>query len=132
VSKIKTGLVALFAFVGVSLSAGAAKAADYLCTADYTPLDTFGAGTEGYVRFTTYTGPDCSGSFSGTWFLCTGGATSSVCIQNTSFHYTNAEILEMASATREAALWNMRATVFGNVCIGGSGFCVGHLEFRAN
>lgn len=130
-NHIKKGLVVVSAFAGVSLSAAAAKA-DYLCSANYTPLDTLGLGNNGYIRFTTYTEPDCTGSFTGVFNFCTIGATSSSCIANTSMHYTNAELLELASATRDALIWDVRVNVFGNSCIGGGGFCVGYLEFRAN
>jgi len=128
---LKHALGVAVAFAGLSLSAGSAKA-DYICEAWFSPLDTLGKGNNGFVQFYTYSGPDCTGSYLNFYNLCSTGATSSQCINNSSFHYTSAELLATWDAVRDALALNLRVGVPGNACIGGSGFCAGYVYLEAN
>jgi len=118
-------------FAVVCLLPGVAKA-DYICDAFFSPLTTINKGTSGYVQFTTYTGPDCSGSFISSWSICSTGATATSCINNTQFHYTLTQLLARWDAVRLALSSNVRVNVPGNTCIGGSGFCAGYVNLNAN
>lgn len=121
----------IVAFAASVLWSGAAHA-EYLCSVDFTPLDTLGKGSSGYIQFTTYTGQDCTGTFLSSWNVCTTGATSSGCIANSSFYYTSSELLATLDNLRDALIWNVRVSIFGNVCNGGSGFCVGHVSLQGD
>ncbi|HYQ17765.1 MAG TPA: hypothetical protein VEQ58_18455 [Polyangiaceae bacterium] len=124
-------LVPVVAFAVSALWSGAARA-DYLCSVDFSPLDTIGKGSSGYIQFSTYTGQDCTGTYTGTYNVCTTGATSTGCIANSSFYYTSAELLAELASLREAMIWNVRASVAGNGCNGGGGFCVGYVSLSSN
>lgn len=124
-------LLGAVACVGVCLLADAAKA-DYVCKANFSPVTTTGKGNSGYVQFTTYSGPDCTGSFISVWNFCSVGATSSSCTENTAMHYTSTQLLSQWDALRLALSSNLRLSIGATFCIGAPTFCVGYIEIAAN
>jgi len=126
----KRRLVGALAFAGASLFSQAALA-DYLCEADFYPNETLGFGNSGRIRFTTSSGPNCSGTFTGVWYFCTTGATASQCIANTAFHYTASEFLALVTHVREGLTWGLRTSVFMSACIG-AGSCAAYISYSAN
>src|SRR5262245_21913625 len=123
---MKRRSVCLAAFAMISLSAGAASAAtgNYVCSAAYVPGSS-SVGSHGYVTVTVFSGPDCTGTFLGGFFLCSSNATSSVCSnQSTYLATSDSEIATMATKVIDAAQWNMPVTVDTTSCIGGGFGCV--------
>src|SRR5262245_2407231 len=71
------------AIVGTLLMTGVGSASaytGYVCSTSYSPgnIDV-NLGTYGYTYLTLYSGPDCTGNFVYTGYLCTVNAVSSVC-----------------------------------------------------
>jgi len=130
-TQIRSQLFAVFAFLSVCLSAQTSFA-DYICSGDFYPNETLGYGSSGRIRFTTYTGPDCSGSFIQVWNFCTTSPTTGSCIANAAFHYTASEFQTLSQHVREAITWNLRVSVYASGCASGSGSCAAYLEFNAN
>lgn len=95
--------------------------ADYICYTRLTP-STASKGDFGYVRVTRYTGPDCSGSFVATDYLCSDGATSSTCA-NANYHYSETGLHAVFEATRSAAQLDSTVTRVSATCMSGGGSC---------
>jgi len=125
---MKKLLVSVLAFAGVCLSAGAASAS-YLCDVTFTPGSTT-RGTNGYVSLSWYSGADCTGTFQGGGFICSSGATFSLCASDAQYRATSdAEIAAIAAMLANAATLNGPVSVPFVSCIGGTN-CVGLVYFK--
>lgn len=121
-------IVGFALFVGLHFSATIASA-EYICNTRHNPGST-SLGDYGFIEASIYTGPDCTGSYFGTWYLCSTGATDSECAGPPQYRFTSAEQLAAVFAPiAEAAGENYpasRATVW---CIGGGGSCLAYIRF---
>jgi hypothetical protein len=117
-------------FAAVS-SAASGAFADYVCTAMYMP-GSFGAGTQGYVYASFYTGANCTGSYVAAKYFCTEGATFSLCPSNVGYRYNLESAMELWAGFRQAALSDQTVTSPNVSCISGAGPCGGYVYFNAN
>jgi hypothetical protein len=125
---IRKFLIAACAFVVVALGAGAAKA-DYVCYVRYFPVSAT-AGSEGYVNFTVYEGVGCTGTYVGSYNLCSTGATASSCVASTSYHYERLGLLANFESLQRAAAANQSvATSATMACNGGALACIGYVYY---
>jgi hypothetical protein len=127
---MKKLIISLWGSVGIFLIAGTASATSYVCIADYVPGSTT-LGSYGYVGFSLYTGTDCSGSYVGSYYLCSSGATSSLCCNDTTYLYTSTtQLMGMAQEVINAAQWNLAisSVAVGTCNVSGSG-CAIYLNF---
>jgi len=115
---VKKALIAGAALAGVMFgTAGEAKAANYACGVRYLPFsNTF--GSEGYIFFSVYTGPDCTGTLVQAYALCTTGSTSNSC--SSSARYERQGILAVFEALSRAAGDHQKISVYAYQCNGGS------------
>jgi hypothetical protein len=116
------------AFVAISLSAAVASAS-YACDPVMWPGPSE-FGNYGYAAFNSFTGPDCSGTWEGTFFLCSTGATSHSCADNVLSRFTTAEQLATVAAELfESSMWNAPIGRSAAWCIGGAYGCLGAVSF---
>ena len=127
---MKKLLLSVIAFVGVSLSAGAASAS-YVCQSTLLPGSSI-LGNHGYVEFSLYSGPDCTGSFEAFRYICSTGATSSACAFNALYRATSDdELSAIAGMLATAAAWNQVVDTVAVGCLpSGTNSCLGVLYFK--
>jgi len=129
--KLKGLLLAVGAFLVIALAPGLASA-EYVCSVTFRPWSST-SGPEGSVSFGTYTGPDCTGDFYGNFYLCSSGATSSVCAQSTSYRYDRQALFYMHRALEDALINNTYIHVAQTTCYGGFGTnCLGYFSLYSD
>ena len=99
--------------------------ADYICNVTYWPSQGT-LGDSGYVRTSFYSGPACTGTARGYYYLCSENSTSSLCASSTRYEYSLEVLLAHFHALREAAI--TESSVLLNVttaCNGSTGeYCL--------
>ena len=128
--SIRRLVVSLVAFGAVCAFAGIA-AADYACSITHRPGSTSSFGSNGYATVTTYSSPNCGGSFLSTLYLCTSGATSTSCISSATYRFTEASLLAHVQMVRQAVVDGGRLQVWTSTCQGGSGACLAYFQYYA-
>jgi hypothetical protein len=123
--------VAAGAFIGMVFSIAEAKA-EYVCTVRYYPSTTTGYGNEGYILLTTYSAPNCSGTFDATSYVCSPGATSTSCVSSTAYRYDRQSILAVYQSLQRAAAADQGVDVNAVTCNGGSGSCFSSVGFTSD
>lgn len=108
--------LSLYAFVSALLCWAAPAKADYVCDVTYRgnqPSQAFGEA--GYVLATYYTGANCTGTYKGTFYYCSTGATSSFCANAAScsgvdwLHPAGA-LSTLATMLQQAQIYTQRVT----------------------
>jgi len=128
--KLKNGLLALGAFLVVATGSGVARA-DYVCSVGLRP-GSGGMGSEGYLYFSLYSGPDCSGDFKSGNYFCTGGATSSLCANSVTYKYERHSLLAAYRSALDALIHNAYVYLGTSTCyVGGSG-CAAYLSIYSD
>jgi hypothetical protein len=126
-------LVAGVALSAMVLSSGEAHAADYLCRAGLRAgSSTSTLGTDGYINFLVYNGPDCTGTFVGAYYLCSPGATSTSCASSSSYHYSEAQLVGLIQTMQHAIESNTRINHLAQQCNGGALACGSTIDFRGD
>jgi hypothetical protein len=130
--RMGTVLVAIATFAGGVLATGEASA-DYLCQLTYYAKSGTPQGTDGFVRITTYTGPSCTGTFVGTYYLCTANANSPVCTNIPLYQHDRSSLQTTFLALQHASAMDQRVTVSvtNNCYMGGSG-CLAIVNFLSD
>jgi len=102
---------------GLLLMCGATMAdaavSEHACSVTYVPGQGQ-LGNNGYVSVTMYSGAYCSGTYYGTQYLCTAGATYGMCGAGVTF--SEPALLQSLQSLQNAAEWGMRIN-------GGMGSC---------
>src|SRR5262249_46941321 len=108
----------------------ALASANYVCAADIFP-GSGTTGTFGNVGFTVYTAPHCTGTFVGSYTMCSAGSTYRNCVNNSTYWAPSVTVLTaIATAIREAALFAYPVTVLTQQCIGTGTNCVSLVNFN--
>jgi hypothetical protein len=100
---------------GVVLLPGQAHATDtygYVCEATLYPGTTTVYGNEGYANLTMYSAPACTGTYQGSFWVFTTGATSSWA--NPSFLYGQGSLLSLYESLVRAAVANKQIHLWTN------------------
>jgi hypothetical protein len=130
-SRAMRALSSVAVFGGVALCAGAAHA-DYVCSAIFIPTNST-AGSEGYVMFSAYAGPNCTGGFLQNWYFCSAGATSVNCAANPGYRYDRQSLLAMYGVLQRAASVDQRVYTGNQQCLGAAiAYCAGYLQVRGD
>jgi hypothetical protein len=115
---MKKSFVSLLAFAAISLNIGIASA-DYVCKAEVVPSPAnTGGGNYGYFFASVYSGPDCSGSYVGSYYFCSTGASFGLCADWVATRGQSAEQMAiLAGKVIDAAQWNLPISVQPMQCI---------------
>lgn len=127
---------AVLTFPGVAL---ADNVQGYICSTSYTPGSPTGAGNNGVITFTLYTGPNCTGSpipnpLSSYYFCSTvagGGAPShQACSNNALYRYTSKDAsAAFARLMSRLAKFDYQITLSRGPCVQGGSFCAQTISF---
>ena len=82
-----------------------AAVSEHACSVTYVPGQGQ-LGNNGYVAVTLYSGAYCSGTYDGTQYLCTSGATYGQCAAGVTF--SEAALLQSLQSLQSAAEWGTR------------------------
>ena len=113
----------LAASLGAFLLAGlvtASASASYVCKVAYYDYDG-SLGDHGYVYFTQYSGPACTGDFEGSFYVCSHNPTSSLCTTLTGHNYSESGIHAQYRAFLDAAMNDAYVATSKTTSCGGSG-----------
>jgi hypothetical protein len=97
-----------------------ASATGYVGAAYYLPNG--GLGSYGYLTVSVYSGSDSTGTYLGTFYVCSTGATSSTCIDS-SYYYREAPLMGLYQNLERSETWNQK------VYVGTTGNQVTHVVF---
>ena len=125
---ITSALVLGMLCVAGTASAIGNYASGYLCGVAYSPQTTGGNGNFGYISFSMTSAPACAGSYLGSGYLYTTGATNSD--SDPLYRFSEAGIFALHQAMRAATHDNQRVIV--NTCSSSGGYCTKTLFFYAN
>jgi hypothetical protein len=110
----------------LSLSAATASA-EYVCSATYRVFSS-SLGSHGYITLNFYTDPACGGSFISTRYLCTVGATSTLCGVASS-QRTDSQIQTEMQLLQHALDRNIRVGLLNGSCMGGGASCLSTIAY---
>jgi hypothetical protein len=127
-TKKKIALSAL-SLALASLFSGAASA-DYICSTNWKHYGGSSSGSGGFIQMSVYSGPGCTGSFVGTKYLCSTGATNVGCAA--SFLRTELQIMTEAPMLRAAADTDQRVGFTTSTCVGGGSGCPVSIVYHSN
>lgn len=124
--------LSLYAFVSVLLCWAAPAKADYVCEVwvrGNQPGQAYGEG--GYITAAYYTGPNCTGTYKGTFFYCSTGATSTSCASaancsGNDWLYPASLLPTVATMLQQAQLQAQRVMVGSCVANSGRGTSIGY------
>ena len=108
-------LVAAVVLAAALMLPGLAQATDtygYVCEVTLYPGTTTIYGSNGYANLTMYSGNGCTGSYLGSWWVFTTGATSSSA--NPWFLYTDITLPALYNALTTAATSNKQVHLWTN------------------
>jgi hypothetical protein len=126
--SVAKALAGLVTFTGVALTADVASAAyEHVCYVMHNPSPS-SPGTAGYLAFSVFTGPNCTGTYVNTYYLCSSGATFSGC--STTQRYSEAALLTHLAQLRATVEVDQPVTVAPVLCIGGATTCLGYLYYE--
>jgi hypothetical protein len=120
-SFVRRFITRLAGFLALALATGSASAAHVCYVGHVAGSGSF--GSEGYVYFSLFTSPNCTGAFVGTMYLCTTGATSSSCVASTLYRHERQSLLTHLRMLQQAATTDQRVATGNGACNGGSGSC---------
>ena len=129
--KLKSLLVAVGAFLAVGTASRYASA-EYVCSVSYRPASNTSTGSDGYVYYSTYSGPDCTGTFTSSLYLCSGGSTSSACASSTTYRYERQGLLALYHALTDALIYNTYVYPGQTTCNGGTAGCGSYVTIYAD
>jgi hypothetical protein len=119
--KLKNVVLALGAFLAV-VTASRAASAGYICGTTYRAASST-LGSEGYLYYTVYSGPDCTGDTLSINYLCSSGATSSVCASSSSYRYDRQSLIALYGSVINALTNNVYVSASTTSCLGGGSGC---------
>jgi hypothetical protein len=121
-----TRLISAGLFAAVLLFSSLASATNgYVCSTRRNMSTSYGSAGAAYVSY--YTAPDCAGSFAGSRYYCSSGASSSACTSNSSYLYGAAELNTFMTMFQTAALEGSKISFADVPCgVGGGTDCGGY------
>jgi hypothetical protein len=111
-------LLAAVATLAVAEGAARADLAGYVC--DVTHYQYPGWGTVGYLDFSIYSGPHCTGSYLGSHYYCSTSATSSACAADSSKLLTEQALLSLRHELLESGRWGNYVISYATPCVNSS------------
>jgi hypothetical protein len=113
---MKTSIVvaAIGTLLGSTLIAGHAAADTpygYVCTSYFGPQTDYGYGKSGYISFTLYSGPSCTGSYLGYFYAFSKGQTNTTLLTDARL-YSEAALLQLDRDLTQALTFNKKLDVF--------------------
>ena len=123
----------ILALMGLSVIPESAQASTwgYSCFTFFMPSAST-RGNYGYAAYTLYSGPSCSGTYLGYFYICSTGATSNVCTQSGGYHFNSDQLISQVQGLRDATLNGQRLWINTFTCNGGASTnCSGNLEYHA-
>lgn len=129
--KLYTKLISLITLLMLG-NAASANTNGYVCQTSYLPTTVSALGNEGYLYVTMYTGANCTGSYIGTSYLCSTGATSIYCPDLAAFHHTRESLLANLQASANAAETGQQVFIYDTYCNGGSLSCAFRISYRGS
>ena len=103
----------------------------YVCAVDSLTGSHDGSrGDFGYIYFSYYSAPNCTGTSRGGHVVCSRGATSSSCPSNPAYLFTESQLGNMAQMLQNAAVNGTRIDTNTTTCQGGNGSnCLWYVRF---
>lgn len=113
--------------------ASAGPVAGKVCSVHYQGASTT-RGNAGHIAVKLSTGPDCTGTVSATFYLCSQGATSTSCVSFTDYHHSATSLAVHAQMLRDAADSNQTIEYGTLACFGPytPAGCLSFIGYRAN
>lgn len=109
-----------------------ALASDYVCYTKFIPNNVAIGPEGGYLYFSIYDGPNCTGAYQYTKYLCSTGSYSPLCADSDYYKYSAAQLLSVFSALRSASVDGTHVTVQLATCEGGGPDCGAAINFFGN
>lgn len=121
---VRSALFVILTFSATMVSA------DYVCETSMNPGSST-LGDYGYIYAIFYSGANCTGSWVTAGYLCSSGATNTVCSTNLLNRYTSAEQLAAAFAPiAQAAGEDYPVQITLSLCPGGAATCLAYIRFH--
>ena len=117
--SIKSIFASAIAFATVTSVAGVASAG-YVCSVR-TGYNSTAYGFSGSVYYTEYSLPDCQGSYLGSRYICSSGATTSVCTSSSIYQQNSTQLQSLYLGLVEAAVHNTEITSYTTSACNSSG-----------